>query len=353
MGKTGSNTLHSLLAALGYERHIIIGRGTTAIWLAVRALIGADAQAEVIVPDVLCSTALDGVILAGAVPRFAGVSADQFTVTAESLAAAITPNTRAILVAHTFGHGVDIPAIRAVAPNIPIIEDAVQGIGGSVDGHRIGTMGDVSVLSFHPTKLIDGQGGALLFNDAGLRERIEADAAGLVDDPHVEWERVHDNLRRMLPDAAASGYLAQLRATYRTLLKPFDGGNGNSENIVESWKTLGERVRERNEKARLISDGLRGLGMETPEIRDGDAIWRYTIAMPSAIMARRAVHALTRARIMATQLYPSLSGLMGQAPITGLADRFVNFWVDETIEKSSLIRVIATLKDLKILTIGK
>jgi hypothetical protein len=346
-------TLTSLINSLDYAHHIMCGRGTTAIWLAVRALVAEDAHAEVIVPDVLCSTALDGVILAGAIPRFAAVSHDRFTVTAESIAAAVTPHTRAILVAHTFGHGVDISAIRAIAPHIPIIEDAVQGIGGSIDGRLIGTMGDVSVLSFHPTKLIDGQGGVLMFNDASLYTQIDTDVAGLVDTPQVHWDRVHDNLRRLLPDSSATGYLTQLRATYRTLLKPFDDSIENVERIAASWHTLAERVTERNRKARRLRGGLRELGLPVPELRDGDAIWRYTIAMSTAMMARQAVHALSRARLMATQLYPSLSGLMTQANITPYTDSFVNFWVDETVENATLMRVIATLKDLKTLTIDK
>lgn len=346
-------TFPMMIDALGFAQQILCGRGTTAIWLAVRALTANDEAAEIVMPDVLCSTALDDVILAGAVPRFAAVAADRFTVTPESIAAAITPKTRAILVAHTFGHGVNIPAIRAVAPRIPIIEDAVQGIGGSVHGRLIGTLGDVSILSFHPTKLIDGHGGLLAFNDATMHEQVTADMASLVDDPCVAWERVRANLHTLLPGAAAEGYVAQLRATYRTLLKPFDATHDNVARIAASWRSLAERVSARNQKARLLRDRLHGLASSLPEVREGDAIWRYTVTLPSAILARRAVHALTRARLISTQLYPSLSGLLGQVPMTPFTDRFVNFWVDEPITEDYFERVATVLKDLKTLTIDK
>jgi dTDP-4-amino-4,6-dideoxygalactose transaminase len=345
--------LDALLDSFGYTQHVLCGRGTTAIWLAVRAMIAGHESAEVIMSDVLCSTALDGVLLAGAIPRFAAVSAARFTVTPESIAAAITPHTRAILVAHTFGHGVDIDAIRAVAPNIPIIEDAVQGVGGHVHGQMIGTLGDMSLLSFHPTKLIDGHGGALMFNDAVLRAKVTADATMLLDNPQVEWERVRTNLHTLLPSAAADGYLSQLQATYRTLLKPFDAHDSNLDQIIVSFCTLSSRIAARNITARKIRDSLYGLAVTQPEVHDGDAIWRYTIMLPSAIAARQVVHALARAKVLCTQLYPALSGLLGQPIITPFADRFVNFWVDETADQAYAERVRAVLKDLKSLTIDK
>lgn len=336
--------------------HYYVGRGTTALWLALQGLLsGSDPSSktppEVILPDLLCSVAADAVLLAGAVPRFATVSADRFTLSAEGVEGALTPNTRAILVAHLYGHGADVPALRTVAPSVPILEDAVQGIGGRVEDQPIGTLGDVSIISYHPTKMIDGRGGVLRVGVTGVRHRLHTVHESFAAAPVVDWARVRASLRALptLPASAAHGYLMHLQVTYRTLLIPFDPAPQNVACVQTSLATLPERVCSRNAKARWLHEKLVALsdavpGLQLPTLRAGDAIWRYTFAAPSRLLARRLIHALGCERLLATALYPSLSQVFGGAALTPFADRLINVWVDETATDDYLCGVVQTIR---------
>src|SRR4051812_8842919 len=120
----------------------IVGRGTTALYVALRALAmsnSVDAPCEIILPDIICSVVLDAVLLAGYIPVFADVSRDRFALDWTSVRAKITPNTRAVIGAHVFGYTSNVESL-----GIPVIEDAVQGLGGTVNGQTVGTLGDIS-----------------------------------------------------------------------------------------------------------------------------------------------------------------------------------------------------------------
>ncbi|VTS01345.1 DegT/DnrJ/EryC1/StrS family aminotransferase [Tuwongella immobilis] len=96
-------------------------------------------------------------------------------VTADAIAEAITPQTRAVVVSHLHGSIAPIPEIieRLHNRRITIIEDAAQCLGGSVAGQKLGSMGDFSILSFGGSKLISaGRGGAILVRDSAAAQRV-------------------------------------------------------------------------------------------------------------------------------------------------------------------------------------
>jgi hypothetical protein len=314
-----------LSQAFGRQYCVLTGRGTTALWLALRAIALRDRPGEIIMPDMLCATALEGVLLAGFTPVFADVTPDRFTLSAESVAQLVTPQTRAVLVAHLFGHIADVDMIRAAAPGIPIIEDAVQGLGGHFQGKPVGSLGDLAFISFDSTKMIGGRGGALLLDDPALYDDIQADLRLLESrvEPPIE------PINRLLPPTAAAAYHLQLQATAPLLLRPFDPSSANTERIMTDWQTLDARVAGRNAKAMLLHEWLRHLPLSLPTVRDGDAIWRYTFAARSVALARWIMHGLQRAGLNGSGLYFPLSRLFDQQTRTGaLANRMINLWVD-------------------------
>ncbi len=316
----------TLQAALGWSECVLCGRGTTALWLALRAIWRRDGPGEVIVPDIVCGSVLDGVLLAGFAPVFGDVVPARYTLSAESVAALVTPRTRAVIVAHIFGHAADVAEIRAAAPGIPIIEDAVQGIGGHTNsGAALGSLGDLAFLSFDPAKMIGGRGGALFFDDNRLAEGIRAD---LVQLPQP-LDLVFDLPDRLLPPNAAAAYESQLRQYAPTLLRPFDPSPANVAHILHDWHTLETRVTTRNAQAQRLHDRLAGLPLTLPDLRPGDAVWCTTLTLPTPALARRLIHDLHRAGLAASALYFPLSqmfGLLtGAAPLT---HRLVNLWVE-------------------------
>jgi dTDP-4-amino-4,6-dideoxygalactose transaminase len=88
----------------------------------------------------------------------------------------ITPNTTAILPVHVFGYPCDFESIREIADRygLRVIYDAAHAFGVKVNGKNIGNFGDLSMFSFHATKIYHTfEGGALTFKDRSLRERLE------------------------------------------------------------------------------------------------------------------------------------------------------------------------------------
>jgi len=335
-----------LTAALGRAYCVLSGRGTTALWLALRAILRRDGPGEVILPDILCATPVDGVLLAGFAPVFADVIPGRFTLSPGSVARAVTPRTRAILVAHLYGHIADVDAIRRAAPGIPIIEDAVQGIGGRYQDCPVGSLGDLSFISFDRHKMIGGRGSALLWDDSSLTEGIEADLRRLPELPELPLEA----LDALLPPPAAAAYASQLRATFApTLLRPFDPSPANLERILRDWHTLDARIAERNAKARWLHGRLAGLppALALPDLHPGDAIWCYTVTAPGAALARRIIRDVQGAGASASGLYPALSRWLGQpGDAHNLSGRLVNLWVDPASDGTLLRRTVDAIAAL-------
>jgi dTDP-4-amino-4,6-dideoxygalactose transaminase len=234
-----------------------------------------------------------------------------------------------VIVAHTFGCVADIEAIHRAAPGIPIIEDAVQGLGGHYQHRPVGSLGDLSFVGFDHNKMIGGRGGALLFDDASLLDGIQSDLRQLPDPAGLYLDAL-SALATLLPRVAAAAYAAQLRASAPALLRRFEASAGNLSRIQADWQTLRSRVEARNAKARRLQARLSDLPLILPDVRGGDAIWRYTTTAPSAAFARRIMHGLQLAGLSGSGLYYPLSQLIGQHTATGtLTHRLVNLWVDE------------------------
>jgi dTDP-4-amino-4,6-dideoxygalactose transaminase len=327
--------------ALGRSYAALCGRGTTALWLALRAIRRRDGPGEIILPDIVCRSVLDGILLAGFVPIFADVEPGRGTLLAASVARLATPRTRAVIVVHLYGHIADVDAIRRAAPGIPIVEDAVQGIGGQGAGAPVGTLGDLSFLSFDAAKMIGGRGGVLLFDDTALAGGIAAALASLPAAPDLDLTA----LDALLPPVAAQGFADQLRRYAPTLLRPFDGAPANVARILDDWRTLPERVLTRNAHMRALRDRLDGLPVALPEIRPGDALWCYTLTVPAPALARRLIHDLHRAGLGASALYTPLSLLFDLPGGAGrLAHRLVNLWVDAPPGEDTVEHIAAVVR---------
>jgi len=94
----------------------------------------------------------------------------------EKLEKAITPNTKAIIPVHLYGHPCDMDAIMEIASkhNLYIIEDAAEAHGAEYKGKKIGSFGHISCFSFYGNKIITtGEGGMCLTNDDELAERMK------------------------------------------------------------------------------------------------------------------------------------------------------------------------------------
>jgi dTDP-3-amino-3,4,6-trideoxy-alpha-D-glucose transaminase len=156
--------------------HVVgVSSGTEALVLALKALeIGAGD--EVIVPANSFIATAEAVALANATPVLVDCDPDTHLLTAEAVAAAITPRVKAVIPVHLYGATVDMDPIMEVAreAGIAVIEDTAQAHGARYKGTRVGTIGDLGCFSFYPTKNLGGwgDGGAVVSADPELADRV-------------------------------------------------------------------------------------------------------------------------------------------------------------------------------------
>ena len=109
-------------------------------------------------------------------PIFVDIDPDTLNLDPDRIAAAITPQTTAILAVHCYGHPCDVRGIQEVADtyNLKVIYDAAHAFGVEVGDGSVLNHGDLSVLSFHATKVFNTfEGGALVSKDPQAKRRID------------------------------------------------------------------------------------------------------------------------------------------------------------------------------------
>jgi dTDP-4-amino-4,6-dideoxygalactose transaminase len=153
-----------LAAYLGVRHVVGVANGTDAITIALRAM-GVRPRDEVVVPSFTFYATAEAVATAGARPVFCDVDIDTRNVTPDTVRAAITPRTRAIVAVDLFGCPAPIPQLRELG--MPVLEDAAQAAGATLGGRRAGALGDVATFSFYPSKNLGcfGDGGAIATDD--------------------------------------------------------------------------------------------------------------------------------------------------------------------------------------------
>jgi dTDP-4-amino-4,6-dideoxygalactose transaminase len=169
-----------IIQELGVEDAVLCGSGSLALEIALRAC-GVQQGDEVVIPTFCCSAVVPPVLAVGANPVLADVG-KELNLTAQTVAAALTEKTKAIIVPHLFGNPADIEAIVAIAhgKNIRVIDDAAQALGATIDGRPVGSFGDAGILSFGNEKVCSGLGGGVgLSGDKGIYADIDLRFPGL------------------------------------------------------------------------------------------------------------------------------------------------------------------------------
>jgi dTDP-4-amino-4,6-dideoxygalactose transaminase len=151
-----------VIERLGAEDAIICGSGSLALEIALRAC-GVREGDEVVIPTFCCTSVVPPILAVGAHPVLADIGAE-FNITAETVGAALTNKTTAIIVPHLFGNPADINSIVDLARpnNIRVIDDAAQALGATIDGRLVGSFGDAGILSFGSEKVCFGLGGGVV-----------------------------------------------------------------------------------------------------------------------------------------------------------------------------------------------
>jgi perosamine synthetase len=160
----------------GVPYGVALSSGTAGLHLGLTAL-GIGEGDEVILPSFTFIAAANAVLYVRARPVFVDIDPRTLNLTADGVARAITPRTRAIIVVHTFGCPADLDPILEIAArhSVRVIEDACEALGAEYRGKKAGGIGDLGVFGFYPNKPITtGEGGMLVTRDRQLAETIRA-----------------------------------------------------------------------------------------------------------------------------------------------------------------------------------
>ena len=155
----------------GVKHAAALGNGTLALDVALKAL-GIGPGDEVVVTPRTFMASVSCVVNAGATPVFADVEADSGNLSAATIAAVLTPRTRAVIVVHLAGLPCDMDPIMALAAQhgLKVIEDCAQAHGARYKGRSVGSIGHVGAWSFCQDKIMTtgGEGGMVTTNDEAL-----------------------------------------------------------------------------------------------------------------------------------------------------------------------------------------
>jgi CDP-4-dehydro-6-deoxyglucose reductase, E1 len=183
-GRFGKKFEYQFAKYFGAKSSILVNSGSSANLCAFYALTSpklGDRQIkpgdEVITVAAGFPTTVNPMIQYGAVPVFVDVDIPTYNIKAEFIEQAISPKTKAIMIAHTLGNPFDLDTVMAVAKkyNLWVIEDDCDSLGATYRGQKTGTFGDLATVSFYPAHHITmGEGGAVLINEPKLKMLVES-----------------------------------------------------------------------------------------------------------------------------------------------------------------------------------
>ncbi len=155
----------------GVPHAVALANGTLALDVALKAL-GIGHGDEVVVTPRTFIASVSCVVNAGAVPVFADVDAETGNITAQTIAAVLTPRTKAVICVHLAGWPCDMDPIMALAEQhgLKVIEDCAQAHGARYKGRSVGSIGHVGTWSFCQDKIMTtgGEGGMVTTHDEAL-----------------------------------------------------------------------------------------------------------------------------------------------------------------------------------------
>jgi perosamine synthetase len=234
----------------GVKHVVTVNSWTSGLVCAVGA-IGIEPGDEVIVPPWTMCASATAILHWNAIPVFADIEPETFSLDPRSVEANITPYTRAIMAVDIFGHSCDIDALMEIAGrhNLKVITDSAQAPGVYTKGRLTGTLAHVGGYSLNYHKHIHtGEGGILVTDDDGIFERLQL---------------IRNHAEAVVADKGVTNLVNMLGHNFRL-------GEIESAIGIEQLKKLKIFVEGRQRAAESLTKGLLGLaGLRTPVVRHG------------------------------------------------------------------------------------
>ncbi len=165
---------HAFMVNSGSSANLLALSSLTSSFHGERALKAGD---EVITVAAGFPTTVTPILQNGLIPVYVDIHPETYVALDEQLEAAISPRTKAIMMAHTLGNPFNLDLVQALAKkhNLWLIEDSCDGLGGTYRDQQLGTFGDLSTFSFYPAHHITtGEGGAVLIKKVAHKRIVES-----------------------------------------------------------------------------------------------------------------------------------------------------------------------------------
>jgi len=326
----------------GVKHVVTTGSCQDAIFLALLALGVGPGDEVITVADIpiACTAPITHV---GATFRFVDVERATHNLDPSQLEQSISGSTKAILVAHLYGHPADMDPILEIASRygLRVIEDAATAVGATYKGRRVGTIGDIGCFSHAPSKILGtwGDGGSAITDSDDLATKmrelfIYRDTGRAVQ---VDGRPLHAGF-----EYRVEGYHTRMVELSCAILR-------EKLHLLDSW------IARRREIASSYSDGLSGLEIELPTEEEGARhVYRnYTILTPrrDAIriaLARRGIETGLQycPPLHAQPVYASRRVGERSLPITeSLSERLVNLPMYQELTNAQVGLVIRAVNE--------
>ncbi len=273
------NSLEKKLSKyFGIKYVCAVSSGTAGLHLAIKSL-GIKAGDEVITSPFSFISSVNCILYEGAKPIFVDIEEETFNIDCTKIESAITSKTKAILVPHIFGQPAEMDRILKVAKKyrLKVIEDACESIGATYKGMKVGSIGDVGVLSFAPNKQVaSAEGGAIMTDSSNIYELSCSlrNLGRLKDDRNMIYNKLGYNYK--MSQISASLSITQLKKINmiiekrRKIAKWYDYYIGSIPNIllpkVKNGSThsfFAYSIRITNGDRNRVRSYLRKKGIET------------------------------------------------------------------------------------------
>lgn len=330
------------------------GRAATALYyaykVAQRLARSVDRESEVILPSISCATPANAALLAGVSPRFADVDPATGMPTLQTIQQRWNPNTCAVVFVHLFGQTADLRPLAdwCREKKILLIEDIAQALGARLpDGASVGSIGNLSVYSFNPTKIIECGGGALLIRSkelisiskevsaaAPLPQEISDAEANFLG---LSYRNLHHSFVALLRERAigevSSAFLKvqpAFRGLYLRLMR-------NPAALLNAWPQLQDKLRHRYINAEKYDGAVSGGPWKRlNQWHESGVCWRYSLLVDFPDKLVQFSETVRHDGFHVSNLYWPVNDFFRPSDECPNADRFarriLNLWVDQTVD---------------------
>ncbi len=328
----------------GRKHCVLVGRATTAIYLALKSI----RSGKVIIPAIACPNPLYAALYANLEIVYCDVNLEDYTIDMGHLEKLLKEHEdiKAILLIHLYGNPCNFQLVESIVGSreILLIEDVAQALGGKYINKKLGSLGDVSILSFSENKILElSGGGALLTDDDSLAAFARKEILKMPEEPvNLEFmQNLYKRFYYLVRDLEKIGINgSEFHSKFPEIFQSmylFKINLKKSKKILENFDKIEQEKKNRNYKANTYRSLLKSPLIVHSKINgcSSSAYWRYSFLYKGCNL-NDFLNKVREKGIDISNWYPSLNELYSSQINEELrnskyiAERIVNLWTDSS-----------------------